>query len=800
VTTRGFILQPTYRLESGKAIVQLYGRLESGETFLIRDDRLRPFFFIRRTDGSRVRSLEDSSSLEDDWDRERQGLGRLEILEDDRATFRGTDPVLRVVLPTPAAAPRLRDRLHRAGIPTYEADVRFARRYLLERGIRSSIQIEGPSTPGSGTDIVFHNPEITPSRWALEPRILSLDIETDPRARRLLSVALVGCGAREVLLMCPPPLGCPEGAYPFGTEKALLQALCQRIRELDPDVLTGWNVIDFDFRVLAEIAQRCGISLDIGRGPGGLRLRPVRAGRNALEATVPGRLILDGVRLLRGSFIVMEEYSLNFVARKVLGEGKTALEPASGTKNHGAAILEQFHQDRERFVEYNLQDARLVLDILERLGLVALAVERSLLTGLPLDRVSSSVAAFDFLYLSKLTERGLVAPSVSSPEVPREGASGGGHVLEPKPGLYRNVLVFDFQSLYPSIIRTFQIDPLGWVPIPQDGEDLIVAPNGAAFRRGQGQDQGILPALLDDLVPRRVEAKARGDAVTSQAIKILMNSFYGVLGTSVCRFHHPMLTNAITGFGRELLLWTKARLEEEGYEVLYGDTDSLFVLSGEEDPGTAHQKGEALVTVLNDALEQHIQTTWGVESRLELELEVLYLRLFFPSMRRSTAGARKRYAGLVEVEGSQKVVFTGLEAVRRDWTELARQVQREIYRRLFFDRPVEAYLKQVVQELRDGRLDDLLIYRKALRKPLGAYTSTSPPHVVAARKMSGKPPRLIRYVITKHGPEPVDGAQGELDHEHYVAKQVRPVAEPILTLLGLSFEKVVGDDRQLELF
>jgi DNA polymerase-2 len=425
-----------------------------------------------------------------------------------------------------------------------------------------------------------------------------------------------------------------------------------------------------------------------------------------------------------------------------------------------------------------------------------LTVERSLLTGLPPDRVSGSVAAFEFLYLSELTARQIAAPSLASPEVPKAAAAGGGHVLEPKPGLYRQVAVFDFQSLYPSLIRTFQIDPLGRLEPAETEVDSIRAPNGARFRR----QQGILPALLDELFPRRAEAKERGDKVASQAIKILMNSFYGVLGTPGCRFHHNELANAITSFGREMLLWTKARIEEAGFLVLYGDTDSLFVATGEENAERAQEVATGLALNLNEDLTRWIETTWQVPSKMTLELEKVYLRLFLPPMRHSAAGARKRYVGLVEEEGRRRVVFTGMEAVRRDWTDLARRVQREIYRRLFQDQPVADFVRKAVEEVRAGKWDEELVYRKVLRKKLEAYTATSPPHVVAARKMKSKPRRLIRYVITRGGPEPASENQHPLDYEHYIAKQIRPVAEPVLQLQSLYFEKVIGDDRQMELF
>ncbi len=175
------------------------------------------------------------------------------------------------------------------------------------------------------------------------------------------------------------------------------------------------------------------------------------------------------------------------------------------------------------------------------------------------------------------------------------------------------------------------------------------------------------------------------------------------------------------------------------------------------------------------------------------------MRLLLPALRGRTAGARKRYAGLVEHEGGTKVVFTGLEVVRRDWTELARRVQRELYERLFSDRPVDAYVRRTVAELRAGRVDEFLVYRKGLRKKLEQYEASAP-HVVAARKMTGRPGRVVAYVITSEGPEPAGERHAAIDHEHYVQRQVRAVAEPVLALLGLDFDKVIGDDVQLDLF
>lgn len=257
----------------------------------------------------------------------------------------------------------------------------------------------------------------------------------------------------------------------------------------------------------------------------------------------------------------MESYSLDHVAKEVLGEGKVELDHGNRQSDDDRAkdIVRLFKEDRERLVDYNLTDARLAAEIVEHFQLVELNLARSQLTGLPLDRVSSSIAAFDFLYLLELNKRKLVAPTIADPPASSTAITGG-HVLTPLPGLYRNVLVFDFKSLYPSVMRTFEIDPAGYLGMlagdvaeDRDLRQAIVAPNGAVFRR----DKSILSLLLADLLPRRAKAKASGDLVGSHAIKILMNSFYGVLGTPACRFFDPNIANAITSFGRDLLLWSR---------------------------------------------------------------------------------------------------------------------------------------------------------------------------------------------------------------------------------------------------
>jgi len=775
---RGFILQASYRVTSQPQrvpVVYLFGRLEDGRTFLIRDNRPRPTFYIRAADAQQARK---STTLVPH--------------PVDRRTFDG-DTVCRIETETPPDVPAIRDRLHADGIETFEADVRFATRYLIERGIKGSCEIEGDATPGTGVDLVFDNPQLRPADVKVSPRTLAFDIETDPKGERLLAISLFATqdgkvSLDEVLIVDGSERRMPDKAIKCINEHAALTAFCTRIAEFDPDVITGWNVIDFDFSVLVKVAARVNHPFALGRDAGAIRLRKAEGYFGSGQASVPGRLILDGIDLLRGAFVRMDEYSLDAVAREVLGEGKAV---AGDVHDRADEIVHNYRHDLTAFALYARTDARLAYQIVERLNLISLAFARSQLAGMTPDRVAASIASFDFLYMSELEKRRIVAPTVRSGDARVHAAQQGGHVLEPLPGVHRNVWVFDFKSLYPSVIRTFNIDPLSFVADPKPSDDLIRTPGGA-FRR----TPAILPGMLDELFPRREAAKQAGDNTASNAIKILMNSFYGVLGTPACRFYNPALANSITGTGREMLLWSKRWFEAKGFKVLYGDTDSLFVQSN-SDAESARKQGRQLAGDLTMEIGTYIRERWQVTSRLELKFEKLYLKLFLAQVRHSTRGASKRYAGLLH--GSGKVEFVGMEVVRRDWTALAKQVQRELYRRLFADEPVDTYLSEIVRQVRRGELDDALVYRKGLRKGAEEYTATTPPHVAAARKstVSG---RTISYVMTVSGAEPLDNVQHALDREHYVEKQVRPVAEPVLAALGLEFERVIGDNRQFELY
>jgi DNA polymerase-2 len=762
----GFVLQPTYRVRDGRAVVWLFGRCAPGGAFLVEERRFRPYFFVASSDAGLLA-------------RERGAL-----LEPTELRDLAGRELVRVVVDVPAAVPRLREKIERAGGRALEADIRFPYRYLIDAGIRTGVAIEGrPERIRSHlvrfVDPVLHAAEVRP-----ELRTLSLDLETSPDAHLVHAAALVGAGADEVHVVAGRAV---EGALAHPNERSLLVTVAARVRELDPDVLVGWNVVDFDLRTWAARCAALGIPDGLGRvdEPMGFQVDPGFTRQS--RASVPGRMVLDGISLVRDA-IRLEDYRLETAARALLGRGKRIGREAG---DPAAEIERMFREDPEALAAYNREDARLVLEILEREGLLALAVERSLLSGMQLDRVGASIASFDLLYLPELRRRGYVAPSVD-PE--RKAAPVvGGAVLEPAAGLFENVAVYDFKSLYPSLIRTFHLDPLAHARA--DG-DAIVAPNGARFSRREA----ILPAIIERFQERREAAKRRGDRHADQAIKIMMNALFGVLGAAACRFFDPAVANAITGFGQEILRWTRDAFEAASVRVLYGDTDSVFVLLPAAPAGGAvAEAGERLRGEVARAIEGRVREAHGVEPRLELELERIYERFFLPRVRGGGAGSKKRYAGLAQ----GRLELVGLESVRRDWPAVAARLQRGMLERIFSDRDPLPFVRDVVAAVRSGELDGELVYAKRVRKgALDRYTETTPPHVQAARKAGGAAGPVVRYVITRAGPEPVLPGRPPpegIDREHAVEKVLRPVADAILRELGRSFDEALDLPRQLTL-
>lgn len=686
------------------------------------------------------------------------------------------------------------DRLRRCGTPALEADVKPADRVLMERFVTGACVLRGPAEARDGF-IELVDPRIDPADVRPDLVVSSFDVEAEGPSAELISVAMVtGKHERAFVRGQGPPIG---GVAYFATEAETLRAFIEHVRAVDPDVLIGWNVIDFDLAYLEDRCAQNGVRFELGRDGGRAKVIRGSSPNAPSVARVPGRVVLDGIATMRAATWSFESWSLENVGRALLGRGKKIEEREDGDAL--TEILRMAREDLPALIEYNLEDCRLVRDIFEKAHVLDFAIERQRLTGLGMERRAGAVAAFDHLYLPRLHRHGRVAPTSHMSADPL--ASPGGYVMDSVPGLYENVLVLDFKSLYPSIIRTFLVDPLGLAVGSAEGDpgDTVEGFAGARFSR----TEHILPGLIEGLWSARDEAKAKGDAALQRAIKILMNSFYGVLGTPACRFFDPRLPSSITRRGHEILRATASFLEERGYPVIYGDTDSVFVHLG---PGRTVEEcralGAQLAATLNEHWRERIESQHGLTSALELELDACFSRFLMPTMRRSEQGSKKRYAGTVVRGGETKLVIKGLEAVRTDWTPLARSFQRELLRRVFADEPYEAWIRELTDALYRGELDEQCVYNKRLRRALDEYTRNVPPHVAAARQLppspSGQPRREVRYVITTRGPQAVAMQTAPIDYAHYVERQLAPAADAVLPFLGADFMKLGG--RQMSLF
>jgi DNA polymerase II len=345
------------------------------------------------------------------------------------------------------------------------------------------------------------------------------------------------------------------------------------------------------------------------------------------------------------SFVKLDDYKLETAAKHFLGEGKLI------EGSHKWEEIENCYLHHpQKLIDYNLHDARITLELIKKSTVLELTIRRSMLTRMQPDRVNASIASLDSLYLKELQKRKIVAPSALSNE--REDRIKGGFVMTSKPGIYDNILVLDFKSLYPSIIRTFNIDPFSYVDQKHLGKyrshDVLESPNKAHFRK---QD-GILPFIIEDLWKQRDEAKKRKDKLAANAVKILMNSFFGVLANPQCRFYSMAIANAITHFGQFLIKLCAEKIEELGHEVIYGDTDSIFVKTKEKETAKAKKIGIEIQDYINAFYKAYVQKHYGRESFLELEFEKVYRKFLMPTVRHGEEGAKKRYAGLLEKDGS----------------------------------------------------------------------------------------------------------------------------------------------------
>jgi DNA polymerase elongation subunit (family B) len=802
------LVDTDYQVEDDKVAVRCFGKTENGESILYYDRKFLPYVYVVPEEGADIDELEEfivNESFEEDGEslpiKEVERL-ELEDLRDERK-------ILKVHSNIPAKIPKLKNKFWdlEEVEECREFDIPFYRRYLIDKGIRpaSWIEVEGEEIENNDFDKVIDaekisileekpmekdSPDETEEPGNFEWNTVAFDLEI--YEDEIIMASFYSEEFRKVLSTEEIDREFVESVE---SEKVLIERLVEIVREEDIDILTGYNTDEFDFDVLRERSNEHNITLAMGLD--GERMKFNRRGRFK-GARLKGRMHLDLYPFI--SHVIApgldsETLDLDSVAEELLGLRKDDLsweEMKASWRNK---------EDLEEFADYALKDSELAFKLAEEL--VPQMLELSRITGLiPFDACRLTYGQLTENYLLREShERDMMAlnrPSQDSRQKrQRQGAYSGGFVYTPDAGLYENLALFDFKSLYPTVMVAHNISPD--TLNPEECEDLF---DLEEFDYSFCQDEiGFFPELVEELVKDRSEIKKQMKEVEEesqehqildnrqQAEKILANSFYGYLGYNSARWYSRECAEAITYLGRKHIQDTIEKAEEEGFEVVYGDTDSVFL------------KKDNIREEMDEFLEEVNQ---DLPEFMQLEFEGFFTRGFFTSTE-SGEGAKKKYALLSE-EGSMKI--TGFEQVRRDWSPIAKKTQKRVLRKVLEDEVEEAaeIVKDTIQSLKDGEspVEDLKIYT-TLTKPPEEYGSTAP-HVEAVKKAKKRGDEIsaettVAYVIGRGAGSISSRAEllkyaEDYDPDYYIDNQVIPVALRVLKVFGYTEGQLKGKGKQ----
>ena len=729
IITASYRREPKDGPESAqRPVIQLFGRTREGKSIAVEYAGFKPYFFAINPSASLRAALKDP------------GVDRLEdmVLEvEGKAT-----PCTRVVLHHPWKTPEYRERCRRYGSTPLEADIPFQHRFIYDMDLGAAVRVIGEERdPGEvyTTDLFvvassFETCE--PFRPAL--RILSFDIENSMKDQRILCIGIAyrdGDALKTRILK--------------GEEKQIIEQFVKVVEELDPDIVSGYNIDGYDLPVLVERGKAHKIDeLRLGRNHEGFFHLGERFWR------VDGRIITDvwwAVKAERLS-LRMKQETLDYVAKQLLGEGKHELERRK--------IDEEWERDQDKVIRYCINDAELSLKILERVRRIEKTLDLAAVGKLPLEdvlhgRTSNLIDSI----LIRAADRARVAVPMMKMRGGRVEQIEGGYVHSLQPGLYEWVISLDFRAMYPSLIIENNIC---FTTVHPQG--TVVSPTGARFLAADAK-KGLLPAILTNLMRDRqdVQQKMR-DASEQQmkefydglqaAIKVLMNAFYGVLASSFYRFNDPKVGASITAFARSTVQGIIGELEKEEVKVVYADTDSVFFQSPVTDPAGSLDFAKRTAERFS-------------KGRVTMDVDKIYRRLF-------SHGRKKRYAGKVawppEAEG--EIVVRGYEIRRTDAFDLQSRAQLTVFERILegdADGAIDL-ARRTVAEVRGGTVPftapdedavGTLVISRTVKEETRYVNPNSMSNVIAARKLGEMgeefvPGMKVSWVVTDHKKSPME--------------------------------------------
>jgi DNA polymerase I len=646
---------------------------------------------------------------------------------------------------------------------------------------------------------------------ATEPnfRAGAFDLETyspgrfsDPKKDPILMASFVA-GKKSVVLSYGKSFSSKKARL-FENEAGVIEGLAGEIREAGLDVLATYNGDLFDFPYVKERASRLGKKFEISSD--GSEPREQSKGRdNAVK--LAGIQHLDVYQMLRFlsrfSVVSLIKFDLESVVARLFGieKEKVAAEEINAAWDADKNV--------DRVAEYCAEDSEYTLRIAEQY--LPLLVELCRIVKQPLFDVGRASASMlvEYLLMDKCRETGrLIAnkPDEAAIQQRLMNPIKGGYVKEPESGLHENLAVLDFSSLYPTIMISHNVSPdsLGCK------HEKCVLENSAPNRQWFClEKKGIVPEILKSLFEKRMEIKRQAKALDKKdkrfvllnarqhALKILLNSFYGYLGYSRSRFYSRECASAITAWARQYVQWVGSEAEKAGFGLLYMDTDSAFLIIPKE---KKQQDVSDFVEKINKQLP-------GV---MNLELEGFFKRGIFVT-KESGEGAKKKYA-LIDYNGNLKIV--GFEYVRRDWSRIAKETQRNVIITVLSEgRPEKAIeiVRKTISDLREGKVKNSeLVVLTQIKRKLDNYDAIGP-HVAAAKKAVVKGQEIgvgsvVSYIVTKCGKSISDKAQlqeyvaeGNYDADYYIEHQVVPAVIKVMRELGYSKEDLIQGGKQHKL-
>jgi len=795
VRKKAILIDVDYRIGAdGKTIVRL---LMKGKRFFRLHDTYEPYFYLDAPNGAEKEIMAVRAAS-----RDRQAAPvRLERV---KMTVLGREKELwKVFCERPYDVPHVSKAI--SNYVAYENGIPFGKRYMIDKNLapfttivyqregRRLLKIlgrkeEAVSLRAMAFDIETYNPNGMPRPEKDEVIMISYEMDGE---RKVITSRDVG---REFAIVCKD-------------ERAMIKKFLDAIREKDVEVLLGYNSTVFDLPYLKTRADVNGLEFAIGRDGSSFRVR--RQGiRDVAEIT--GRIHVDLYPLVRfmgfiGAFKV-SKYTLENAYEELTGKKKLMVQKLDIWKMWDDKKLSGELADYSRF------DSLATMEIGKIL--LPLEIEMGRLTRLPLFDVSSATAGqlVESLLMQRSFMHKAIIPNKPDDALAQERELGpikGAFVKLPQPGIYENLAVFDFRGLYPSIITSHNIDPFTLNP-PKSVPDseCFVSPSGSRFAK---KPRGLIPAVLEELIGMRGELKAKLRKTEKdtheyemlfarvQSLKILANSYYGYLAYPRSRWYSRECGESVTAWGRHFIQETIENAERCGFEVLYGDTDSIFILVGKK----AREDALAFMKKVNAEL----------PGDMELELEGFYPRGVFVTKKgaaeKGEKGAKKKYA-LIGEDGRIKI--RGFELVRRDWSAIAKVTQRKVLEAILKHGSKEMAVKIVkdtIERLRSGKvpLEELTIYTQ-MRKDPKKYDIKSP-ELSAAQKaiatgMQIDKGTVIGYVITRKGNSISEKAclaelASDYDPNYYIDNQILPSVLKILKELGYSEDdlKFKGEQKGL---